>query len=173
MTATEVIARREQQRRLMAPIVGRIQSEFLEPVILNTFNMLGRMKQLPEQPDIVVGKELDIEYTGELARAQKAEVSVGIESWLNVIAVIAEVFPEAKDIPDIDETTRLLGLQRGVPAKAMRSREDIEEVREARAEAEKQAAEAAALQMGGEALKAAGEGAQAVGMMPEGQTGNA
>ena len=166
MTATEVNARRENIRRMMAPVVGRIQHDFLEPLIVSTFKMLARQGQLKEQPEQVAGREMDIEYTGELARAQKAEVSMGIEAWLGTVAALAEMFPNATDLPNIDEAIKQIGLQRGVPAKVFNSQSDIDAIREARAEREAKMEEAARIQAGGEALKAAGEGAQAAGMMP-------
>lgn len=126
-----------------------------------------RAGQLPEVPEGIEISELDIEYTGPLPRAQKLEVSESIGRWMAEIAQLAEIYPSALDIVDVDEAVRHRALLMGVPAKAMRSEEDIEEMREARAEQEQEAAAAAMVQQHGEAAKAVGEGAEAMGVDPQ------
>src|SRR5690606_36917795 len=42
MTATEVMARTDEKLRLMAPMIGRIQSELLGPIIERSFRILFR-----------------------------------------------------------------------------------------------------------------------------------
>lgn len=164
MTATEVHARRENQRRLMGPVVGRIQSDFLEPLIINTFEILGRNNQLPPQPEVTVGSEMDIEYTGELARAQKAEVAMGIQSWLGAILEMGQMKPNVMDIPNWDQAIKDLGLQRGVPASLILTDDQIEELRQARAEQEKLRQQIEMQRAAGEAGEAIGRGADALGM---------
>ena len=49
MTATEVIQRNEEKMRLLGPVLGRLQSELLKPLIDRTFNILLRREQfIPE-----------------------------------------------------------------------------------------------------------------------------
>lgn len=50
MTATEVQVRYEMMQRLLGPTLGRIQTDFLDPMIKRVFWMLYRKKQLPEMP---------------------------------------------------------------------------------------------------------------------------
>lgn len=164
MTATEVHARRENQRRLMGPVVGRIQSDFLEPLIITAFETLGRAGMLPEQPEETVGKEMDIEYTGELARAQKADVAIGIEGWLTTITAVAEIKPNVLDIVNWDEAMKVLALQRGVPASLLVDEKEVEQIRMARAQQERIRQMVELQGQAGEAAQAVGAGAQALGM---------
>ena len=46
MTATEVIQRNEEKMRLLGPVLGRLQSELLKPLIDRVFNILLRNNQL-------------------------------------------------------------------------------------------------------------------------------
>jgi hypothetical protein len=39
MTATEVIQRNEEKMRLLGPVLGRLQSELLKPLIDRVFNI--------------------------------------------------------------------------------------------------------------------------------------
>lgn len=162
MTATEVNVRYEMIQRLMGPTLGRIVNDILDPLIQRTFRIMYRAGQLPElPPDIEVG-ELDIEYTGPLPRAQKMETAQAIQQWMMGIAEKAELFPAAMDLVDVDEAERQIAMLLGVPGKAMRSEEDIAQLREQRAAQEQQAAEAQSMMAGGEAAKSMGEGMQAV-----------
>ena len=45
MTATEVIQRNEEKMRLLGPVLGRLQSELLKPLIDRVFNILLRNNQ--------------------------------------------------------------------------------------------------------------------------------
>ena len=40
MTATEVLQRTEEKMRLLGPVLGRLQSELLQPLITRAFNIL-------------------------------------------------------------------------------------------------------------------------------------
>jgi hypothetical protein len=53
MTATEVIERTNEKGILIAPTVGRQQSEYLGPLIHRELDLLSRMKQLPPMPDVI------------------------------------------------------------------------------------------------------------------------
>ena len=52
MTATEVVERTERTLRLLGPTLGRLQSEFLGPMIERIYGVLLRAGRLPEAPDI-------------------------------------------------------------------------------------------------------------------------
>ena len=180
MTATEVHARRENQRRLMGPVVGRVQADFLEPLIINTFETLGRNNQLPPIPEEVLQMasetgdmpELDIEYTGELARAQKADVAMGIESWLATLAAASEVSPNVTDLVNWDAAMRELALLRGVPADAIMSEKEVAEARQIRAQQEELRQKIELQGAAGEAAERIGRGAEAMGMMPNSNAQN-
>jgi hypothetical protein len=162
MTATEVNVRYERMLRLMAPILGRLQNDFLDPLIVRTFKILARMGQLPEQPESVIGQEMDIEYTGPLPRAQHAEVALGIETTMAAMLGGAEVWPEGLDLLDVDQAYRTIAETRGVPAKVLKSADEVEAKRRARADEEEQMKQMAMMQAGGEAAQSAGAGIESL-----------
>lgn len=162
MTATEVQVRYERMQRMLGPTAGRLQTDFLAPMIERTFMILLRAGQFPEQPSAVVGAELDIEYVGPLPRAQKSETAFGIEQFLASLAAMAEVFPEALDLPDIDDLIRTLAELRGVPASGLKGVDELQAMREERRQAQQQAMQLAQAQAGGEALQSVGKGVKAI-----------
>jgi hypothetical protein len=153
MTATEARIRYEEIMSMMAPTLGRLQNDFLKPMIETLFMVMLKAGRFLDVPPQLEEADLDIEFTGPLARAQRADVSHGLEIWLGNIVGMAEAFPEALDIPDIDTAMRLLAELNGVPAKATRDQQEVEEARAARREQQEAMAQ---LQMA-EQAGAAGE----------------
>ena len=162
MTATEVRVRYERMQKLLGPTLGRLQADFLDPLIKRTFAILQRAGQLPEQPESVSEAEMDIEYTGPLPRAQKAETAESIERWQAGIASMAQMYPEMLDIPDVDAIPRTLAELLGVPARVVRGVDEVEEIRAERQEKQAAAEAIAVSQAAGDATKAMGEGQQAM-----------
>lgn len=73
MTATEVMQRTQEKMRLLGPIMGRLESELLGPLISRVFAILSRGGRLPAQPAELDGKTFDIEYVSPIALAQKGQ----------------------------------------------------------------------------------------------------
>ena len=164
MTATEVQVRYELMQRLLGPTLGRLQNDFLEPLIQRTFNILLREGMLPDIPDIVAesGDQIDIVYTGPLPQSQKRDAARSTVAWLQTIAQLAEIFPEMRDIPDPDAIARELGSMEGVPAKLMKPQDDVDKERAARAQQAQMQQAAQMAEMAGSAAQKAGAGIAAI-----------
>ena len=166
MTATEVNARMEMIQRLIGPTFGRLQSDILDPLIQRSFNIMYRAGQLPDLPEGLEISQMDIEYTGPLPRAQRMETAQAIDRWAMGLTEMAEVFPEALDLYDSDRAELYKARLMGVPAIAMRSKEEVEQRRKTREETQKRQQAIAEAGATGEAAKAVGEGADATGVAP-------
>jgi hypothetical protein len=158
MTATEVLQRSQEKGALLAPTVGRQQSETLGPLIEREIAILARQGLLPPLPDILLEAEgeYDIEYVSPLSRAMKAEEGVGILRTLEMVQPIAAVDPGVMDNFDGDVITRLLADTNGAPTKILRSQDQIAALRDQRAQQQAlQSGLAAAPQAADAALKVA------------------
>jgi hypothetical protein len=82
--------------------------------------------------------------------------------WVNEVAALGQIVPEFVDIIDTDMVARELGYDRGVPAKLMRSEEEVAAIRQQRAEAQQQAEQMAMLEQAGKSMKTIGEGTAAM-----------
>lgn len=164
MTATEVQTRYELMQRLLGPTLGRLQSDYLDPLVQRTFNILYRAGELGEPPQVVLESsgQLDIIYTGPLVRAQRADIAQGVTRWIASLAELAEVQPEVLDIPDWDMVAKELGSLEGVPAKLMASEAAIKKARKERKELQARAAEAEMTEQEGRGMEAMGKGQQAL-----------
>jgi hypothetical protein len=132
MTATEVLQRAQEKGALLAPTMGRQQSETLGPLINRELNILAEQGELPPQPEILLEAEgeYDIEYVSPLSRAMKAEEGIGILRTLEMVQPLAAVDPSVMDNFDFDAITRILAETNGAPQKILRRQEDIDAKRQ-------------------------------------------
>lgn len=150
MTAEEVRTRSEMMIKLLGPTLGRIETEFLNPFIQRVFNMMLRAKAIDSPPAEVIDAmknargQIDIEYTGPLAKGQRIQEVYAIERIYQFITPIAAVSPGVLDILDHDENVRAACDVLGVPAKGVREQKTVLKIRTDRAGAEADAAQVAA-----------------------------
>ncbi|WP_271896313.1 portal protein [Candidatus Phyllobacterium onerii] len=88
MTATEVTQRTEERMRLLGPILGRMESELLGPIINRIFGLLLRMGKLPEQPEELDDQEWVVEYVSPIALAQRGQK---VERVLNALTIAGQM----------------------------------------------------------------------------------
>ncbi len=155
MTATEVMERAQEKATLLAPVIGRIQSEMLGPLIEREIQILADAGQLPPMPDELLEAEGEyrIEYTSPMAKAMRASEGVAIIRTLESVTALAQVRPDVLDTFDLDEAARELADINGVPAKIVREREAVRAMKEDRAQQEQAAALLQAAPVATEAAK--------------------
>ncbi|BAQ85938.1 head-tail connector protein [uncultured Mediterranean phage uvMED] len=160
MTATEVQVRYELMQRLLGPTLGRFQSEFLNPLIERTFGIMFRAGALLPEPDVIKGQQIDVEYVGPLARSQRMEEAVAIERLYQLAMNVVQVDPSIMDNINHDEAIRLRSTLLGVPKIVLRGKDEVQEMREARAEEQQAMAEAQAQQQQGQAMESQAKAAK-------------
>jgi hypothetical protein len=157
MTATEVIERTERTLRLLGPTLGRLQSEFLGPMIDRIFGVLSRSKRLPPAPESLEGAELKIEYVSPLARAQRQSETQGIMRTLELAGPVAQFDPDTiRAIKGVDMLRYIANLN-GVPPKLMETDDNIQAEKQAEAEAMAQQQQMMMMQQGAALAKDAKE----------------
>jgi hypothetical protein len=134
MTATEVDQRRAESLTLLSPTVNRIQAEVLENSIERTFGIAHRLGLLPEAPPELEGRTLEIEYVSVLAQAQQVVSTQSIEQVLSFAGNLAGIKPEIMDGIDTDEALKQYAKDYGVPPVIMKDKQQIDEMRQARAQ---------------------------------------
>lgn len=156
MTAMEVRVRYELMQRLLGPTLGRLETDFLNPLVSMTFNSLFRYGKLPDPPQAVIESDaqMDINYIGPLNRAQKSDKVASIQNFVANIVPMAEVKPEVLDIPDFDAIVKEMADADDIPAKLLRTEAQIRKDRADRAEAAKTAQRAELMRMTGEGVQA-------------------
>ena len=137
MTATEVVQRNEEKMRLLGPVLGRLQSELLKPLIDRSFAILFRKNMFAPAPDFLSGKDVEIEYVSPLAKAQKSTELQSIMRGIEIMGSLANVAP-VFDYVDFDKLVKHLMDIVGVPQKVLKTTSQINAEREAKQEQEEQ-----------------------------------
>lgn len=133
MTATQAMLLAQQQGQLTAPIIGRLQSEWLGPQMRRESGILFRQGKHPEMPAILqefirdTGKPLQISYQSPMTRAARSEEAVGILRTFESLAPIAQIDPAVFEVFDTQEIARIVSDVNGVPTKALKSKEKLAE----------------------------------------------
>ena len=165
MTATEALLRAQEKGELIAPAMGRQQSEFLGPLIHREIDILAEAGQLPPPPQELLQSRrgMRIEYTSPMARMLRAEEGTAIMNTISDIAQMANLDGSVRYIIDLHDAAREMAQIRGTPAKLLRSEEQIAQIMEHDAQqAQMQAAAEQAPQVAA-GVKNLAQAAQAVG----------
>ena len=162
MTAEEVRARMSQRQQSFSPVLSRLQDEWLSPMIEGIVGFLQEQGRLPEAPPEIEGEEFKIEYTGPLAVAQEASELQNIQAWVqSTVIPLAQIDQTVLDRVDadviVDKSADLLN----VLPEAVRSDEEVNEIRQARQQAAQQQAQ---LDAAGQVAKAGKDAAAAGGL---------
>lgn len=91
MTATEVMQRTQEMLRLFGPVLGRLESEMLGPLIERVFGILTRMNLIPPPPKVLEGRDFTVEYVSPIASAQKQTLANNV---MQVIQLIGALGPD-------------------------------------------------------------------------------
>lgn len=94
MTAFEVAQRNEEKLVQLGPVFSRLNNEVLRGTIERVFNILQRAGQLPQPPQSLAGRPLNVEYTSMLAKAQRSIRAASLRNYLADLGMVAQMKPE-------------------------------------------------------------------------------
>lgn len=134
MTATEVNMRQQLIRQLLGPIYGRMQAEYLQPLVTRCFGIAFRAGILAEPPEELGDKYASVKYISPLARAQKFEEVTAIQNFVGMTMQSAQADPTVLDNINFDKAARFTGEALGVPSEIIRTEQDVADLRQQRAE---------------------------------------
>jgi len=102
MTATEVAERHEEKMLMLGPVVERLHSEMLDPLIETTFEHMLKAGIIPPPPPDLHGMDLNVNYVSMLAQAQRAIATNGVDRFVGNLGQIASFKPDILDKFDSD-----------------------------------------------------------------------
>jgi len=146
MTATEVIQRTQEKMLMLGPVLGRLQNELLNPIIIRTFNILLRRGKLPQVPDILQGQDMDVVYVSPLAKAQRAVQAQDMNTFLSVVGQMASLAPQVLDKIDTDEVVDKMSKIYSVDPDIVNDKEVVNMIRQQRAQQQAQMQQMAAIE---------------------------
>jgi hypothetical protein len=165
MTATEALLRAQEKGELIAPAMGRQQSEFLGPLIHREIDILTEAGQLPPPPmELVRSKRgMRIEYTSPMARALRAEEGTAIMNSVSDLAQMANLDKSVLYVMDLHDAFREMAAIRGAPLKLLRTEDQVQALLEQSSQQQAQAAQAQQAPQVAMGVKNLAQAAQALG----------
>jgi len=157
MNNPEIMERINEKMTLLGPAVGRYLDEVISPVYQRTIGILYRRGRLPEPPiEMQMNPNYEIDFLGMLAQAQRRAELNTLVTGLSMIGQVAQYSPEVLDkiSPDkiVDETWAITG----APVKVLRDDDEVQRIREGRAEQLMRQQELLNVKEGSEVAKNAG-----------------
>jgi len=163
-TAREIDVLTERKLNKMAPLLGRLQTELMVPMIQRSFELLMRAGFIPPAPAILEGMTLKVSYVSASARAQAAgEVSAMILYGQQLVP-IAQAQPDVLDAIDWDAFAQELAIKQRISSRIRRTPEAIAAIRDQRAQQEQAQALAGAAEPVSKAVLNLAQAGQAGGI---------
>jgi hypothetical protein len=132
-TVGEIMVNQDERNRAVSPMVLRLQNSLLEPLIWRVLGVLTRQGRLPPPP-AQPGQAFIVQHLSPVITSAMQTEAMAAVRWLEGVAFISQLDPQAADVVNADAVASLLHSASGVPARLMRSRQEIEAIRQARAE---------------------------------------
>ena len=152
ITAREIEERHEEKLLMLGPVLERLNSELLDPLIDRVFRIMVSRGLFPEPPEELREVDLKVEYISIMAQAQKLLSANSIERLTGFAANLAAVQLDVLDKVDFDQAIDEYGGITGAPPRLIRSDDDVAALRANRAE---QQAKQAQLEQGAVAAQSA------------------
>ncbi len=136
MTATEVIARKEEFIREIGAVFGRLESDYVAPQVERAFRLLMSIGMFNPIPEALINRNVTFEYTSPIKRIREQAEAAASRLWVQELMELSTVKPEVMDIPNIDEIARHSARALDLPPAHVNSREDVEAERQKRQQQE-------------------------------------
>lgn len=167
MTAFEFAKKMELLFKLMGPVYGRLEWEWLHKQIDILWDLQWEAKAFPPPPpEVMQGSgKIDIEFQNPLAKAQRSGDAEALQMLIGDVGPLTQVHPDMWDRLDADKAFAGVAETRGIPAKWLRSDKDMAALRSAKDQQNQQELALARLEQGAGAM---GKAAPMVKLMKDG-----
>lgn len=132
MTAYEIAERQGEKASVLGPVISRLSTEFLGPLISRVFSLLGRNGVLPKAPPSLmqaVNGRIKVEFMGPLAQAQRRVAQTqGLTSAVANVLPLLEVDPNVRFKFDWLSIAQAIASSHGMPQKHIREQLEVEQM---------------------------------------------
>ena len=127
MTATEVLQRAQEKGQLLAPIIGRIQSELFGPLITRELDIANRAGLLPPPPQKLArdgAVDLEVVYESELQVSQRKSKALAVAAVLQQATPLMNIDPTVAKSINPKRTLAIIADANGAPAAMLNTPEE-------------------------------------------------
>lgn len=134
-TATEIMERKQQFLRTVAPTLAQLESDYIGVVIRRVFGLMQRAGAFPPPPDELRNSKARFEFMSPVQQAKAQVDAAGLRAAFDFIAPMVALKPEMLDKFDDEEIVDDLPDMFGFRQKWLKSKDAVEQIRAQRAEA--------------------------------------
>ncbi len=139
MTATEILERKEEFLRVIGPTFGRLEANYIAPVVNRVFGLMKRAGAFAPAPEILAGRRVSFAFDSPVSQARSQIEALAVRGALEQAAPFLTLNPAAADLINSEDAVRTIfaangadGLLRGEDAVAgLRATKQIAQVAEA------------------------------------------
>ena len=137
-TATEVLERTREKGILLAPTIGRQQSEYLGPMMMRELDLLSQQGMLPPQTPLMreAKGEYKTVYDSPITRAQKSERAAGAQRTIQTLVEMAQATQDPSYLfyIDMDKAAPEIARINGTPDSWIRDMKEVQGMKAAHAQ---------------------------------------
>lgn len=154
-TAYEVDQIAQERMALLGPVLQRLNSELLGPLIRSAYDCMVKAEKVDPAPDGV--DSITVTFESILVQALRSAGITAEDRFLSTVTALAQVDPTILDNVDFDRVVQNRGSDQGVNPRILRSPEEVSEIRQARMQAQQQQSQMALAAQGAEIAKTMAE----------------
>jgi hypothetical protein len=133
-TAYEVQELKGEGLVLLSSIIGNMQVEKLNPIVMRTFEIMAKANRLPPPPPelVKISKQgqVKVELDGPLAQNMKAyHQTTGLMQGLQAVVSTMQAFPDSLANIDGDKFLREFATAMGMPQSVIREKADVNKIK--------------------------------------------
>lgn len=130
ITAREIAEKHEEKLLMLGPVLERLHSELLDPLINRTFAICQRAGIFPPPPEELLNTEMTVDYISVLAQAQKLAKLSSIEKTVGFAAEMSAIWPEARHKIDAMQAVDEYANDSGANPSIVRPDDEVSEIME-------------------------------------------
>ncbi|WP_168379736.1 portal protein [Acinetobacter cumulans] len=135
LTATEIQARVNVYRNQLGAIFSRMQSEYLQTLLERVWGLAMRSGMLPPAPEeLMQASRISFNFLNPMASSQKLSWVTSIQELMLNVGQMAQIDPTVMDNLNMDAIVQICADALAVPVEAIRTDEEIAELRQAKQE---------------------------------------
>jgi hypothetical protein len=135
MTATEVIERKEEFIRTIGPVLGQLEMDYVGNIIHRVFGIMSGPHRdfvaaaLPPPPEALLGQEVKFEFQSPIQQARKRLEVANMARAFEFLTPLITIDPGVVANFDSDEIVRDMPEAFSLPAKWLRPKDEVEQLR--------------------------------------------
>lgn len=130
MTATEVMARKEEFIREMGPVYGRIETDYLAVKAERMFNVLLHANAFAPIPESLQNKRVTFEFESPIKKVKQQVEAAAARLWVEEMLVIGQTLPEAKLLVNVEGYGRFAHKAAHLPPEIILSTEQYQDLKD-------------------------------------------